>query len=121
MIQDVEMKDKLKLLNNIKSVGLLAVATLAVGMTAVNVKDDTQTANSSACECDSNAVYNSALPASHPSNRCAQPSDNVSWINWLTGNSRSSQFHFVDLLELLHGHKTSPMDDINPASQKNRY
>ncbi|WP_337842163.1 hypothetical protein [Rheinheimera sp.] len=25
-----------------------------------------------------------------------------SWFNWLQGNSRSTQFHFVDLLELLN-------------------
>jgi hypothetical protein len=23
------------------------------------------------------------------------------WVSWLTGNSRSSQFHYLDLLELL--------------------
>lgn len=26
---------------------------------------------------------------------------NQSWMAWLTGNSRSSQFHYLDLLELL--------------------
>jgi hypothetical protein len=25
-----------------------------------------------------------------------------SWFSWLQGNSRSTQFHFVDLLELLN-------------------
>lgn len=24
-----------------------------------------------------------------------------SWVSWLTGNSRSSQFHYLDLLELI--------------------
>ncbi|SFC53062.1 hypothetical protein [Pseudoalteromonas denitrificans] len=26
---------------------------------------------------------------------------NKSWFSWLTGNSRSAQFHYLDLLELL--------------------
>ncbi|WP_233081490.1 hypothetical protein [Rheinheimera soli] len=30
-----------------------------------------------------------------------QPSQQ-SWFSWLQGNSRSTQFHFVDLLELLN-------------------
>lgn len=25
-----------------------------------------------------------------------------SWLNWLSGNSRSAQFHFVDFLELIN-------------------
>lgn len=25
-----------------------------------------------------------------------------SWLNWLSGNSRSTQFHFVDFLELVN-------------------
>ncbi|MBY5992100.1 hypothetical protein [Ferrimonas balearica] len=29
----------------------------------------------------------------------------LNWRNWLVGKSGSSQFHFVDLLELLYGHK----------------
>ena len=29
------------------------------------------------------------------------PSTNVSWVAWLTGDSRSNQFHYLDLLELL--------------------
>lgn len=28
-------------------------------------------------------------------------SNQFSWLSWLQGQSRSSQFHFVDLLELL--------------------
>jgi hypothetical protein len=30
-----------------------------------------------------------------------QRAANESWMSWLTGNSRSSQFHYLDLLELL--------------------
>jgi len=31
-----------------------------------------------------------------------------SWFNWLQGNSRSTQFHFVDLLELLNRFDHTP-------------
>lgn len=32
---------------------------------------------------------------------CHTPTAQQGWISWLTGNSRSSQFHFLDLLELI--------------------
>lgn len=114
------MKDKAKLSASMKSATVLAIAAVAVGMTAVSVQSLSDN-NTTACVCDGNTNYNPALPASHPSNRCAQQTDNVSWSNWLTGKSRSSQFHFVDLLELLHGHQDRPIDDVNPTSQQNRY
>ncbi|MFC3187080.1 hypothetical protein ACFOD0_09285 [Shewanella intestini] len=70
----------------------------------------------SACDCETNTSYNSTLPSSHPSNRCATQNNDVSWTNWLSGNSRSSQFHFIDLLELIHGHKQKPLPEL-PGSQ----
>lgn len=54
--------------------------------------------------CSENIAFNSALPVSHPQNRCAlgaKAASNESWLSWLGGNSRSAQFHFYDLLELL--------------------
>ncbi|GIU45845.1 hypothetical protein [Shewanella colwelliana] len=114
------MKAKNKLSASIKSASILAVSAVVVGMTAVGVQNLTDTASNSACVCDGNNSYNSSLPASHPSNRCAQESDNVSWTNWFAGKSRSNQFHFVDLLELLHGHQDSPLSDAKPTSQQNR-
>ncbi|ARD24165.1 MULTISPECIES: hypothetical protein [Shewanella] len=72
------------------------------------------------CACTENVTYNSSLPSSHPNNRCAVESDNVSWGDWVTGKSRSSQFHFLDLLELLHNSdKSKPISDMptnNPNS-----
>lgn len=71
------------------------------------------------CACSDTTTYNSSLPSSHPNNRCATQSDNVSWGSWVTGNSRSSQFHFLDLLELLHGsEKSKPISDM-PANNPN--
>lgn len=35
----------------------------------------------------------------------------LSWSNWLFGGSRSTQFHFLDLFELLFGGKEQPTQD----------
>ncbi|QYK01614.1 hypothetical protein [Shewanella psychrotolerans] len=115
------MKDRTKLSASMKSAVMLAIAAVAVGMTALSVTSLSDNSTSVACVCDGNTNYNPTLPANHPNNRCAQQGDNVSWGNWLTGKSRSSQFHFLDLLELLHGHHERPIDDVNPTSQQNRY
>ncbi len=32
---------------------------------------------------------------------CAIEEDEVSWLSWFSGKSRSAQFHFLDLFELL--------------------
>ncbi|MBY5923219.1 hypothetical protein [Ferrimonas balearica] len=39
--------------------------------------------------------------------QCAAQSS-LTWQKWLVGRSGSSQFHFVDLLELLYGHDERP-------------
>ncbi|MBY6187818.1 hypothetical protein KUV89_14445 [Marinobacter hydrocarbonoclasticus] len=38
---------------------------------------------------------------------CAAQSG-LNWHTWLVGRGGSSQFHFVDLLELLYGHEKRP-------------
>lgn len=35
-------------------------------------------------------------------------SANNSWLNWLSGGSRSTQFQFIDLFELVHSPKYQP-------------
>ncbi|MCY7295307.1 hypothetical protein [Alteromonas sp. a30] len=42
---------------------------------------------------------------------------NVSWGSWLVGNSRSSQFHYLDLLELLF-RNDEPVATAEPSSYK---
>ena len=36
-----------------------------------------------------------------PINTCLKVEESSSWFSWLTGESRSAQFHYLDLLELL--------------------
>ena len=78
------------------------------------------TSNSSSSLCDYQPVteFNPKLAASHIQNQCARYQDGVeevSWLSWLAGKSPSFQFHFLDLLELLHNDEnrtdfTSPND-----------
>lgn len=54
------------------------------------------------CSCSQGVVFATELPMSHPINRCASVGvTEVSWRSWVSGNSNSYQFHFLDLLELL--------------------
>ncbi|GGQ03385.1 hypothetical protein [Shewanella litoralis] len=95
---------------------VFATSACALLISQVMMANEAETASTKACVCDSNNSYNASLPSSHPANRCAEQSDNVSWGNWVTGNSRSSQFHFIDLLELIHGHKDKPLQDMPTSS-----
>ena len=45
---------------------------------------------------------------------CIEIEDDSSWFSWISGDSRSAQFHYLDLLELL----TSSEDTKNPTSLK---
>ncbi|GGE90564.1 hypothetical protein [Shewanella carassii] len=107
--------------HSIKSAALLAVAAGVVGIAAVGLKESNNSANNLARNCNQESEYNSNLPSSHPNNRCATQEDELSWKSWLSGNSRSGQFHFVDLLELLHGHQRKPVDDMAPANTNNGF
>ncbi|RUO76577.1 hypothetical protein CWI84_11290 [Idiomarina tyrosinivorans] len=44
------------------------------------------------------------------SQQCTAPAEKISWQSWLTGESRSTQFHFFDLVELLFGDQQSSYD-----------
>ncbi len=64
----------------------------------------------SAHYCDQITEIDRRLPMSHPVNICARRSgESNNWVSWATGNSRSAQFHFVDLFELLYRDKEIPL------------
>lgn len=59
------------------------------------------------CNCPSKKVY-VATTQYFPTGNCQARAANQSWFSWLIGKSRSSQFHYLDLLELLEsGNKDS--------------
>lgn len=44
---------------------------------------------------------------------CQAPEQGVTWGAWFSGKSRSTQFHFLDLFELLFGGSESKQRDYN--------
>lgn len=117
------MKDSKKLIVGAKPATFLATSAIFIALTAMGVNSFSPSETESACVCstESTTNYNSSLPASHPGNRCARQSKELNWANWFSGSSRSNQLHFVDLLELLHGHTDSPLEDVTlKNSNKNR-
>lgn len=114
---------KLMLISQLKKTYIKPVAAMAfccVALVSLASTDKDSNLTTQACVCDNTTDYNSSLPSSHPSNRCATQNKDVNWGNWLTGNSRSSQFHFLDLLELLHGFKNEPVSDIPNSNNTNK-
>ncbi|ABZ78617.1 conserved hypothetical protein [Shewanella halifaxensis HAW-EB4] len=102
----------------LKSAAILALACAAITSFAPS-SNLTETAANAACACDADASqYNPSLPASHPSNRCANQSHDLSWKSWLTGNSQTNQLHFIDLFELLYGHESAPISKSSPLNGK---
>ncbi|MCL1051760.1 hypothetical protein L2755_19325 [Shewanella abyssi] len=108
------MKGLLKKTATFRATVALAVVTAAVGTISLT-SQSSESASSAACVCDTTtSSYNSGLPASHPSNRCASQSNDLSWKSWLSGKSQTNQLHFIDLLELLYGHQSAPMSNSSP-------
>jgi hypothetical protein len=96
---DVHMNRKLK--SSIAFFSALLVAVLAFGQVQINEKG-------LFCSCPQNSQFDTQLPLSHPINRCAtSQAEGVSWTSWFAGGTNSSQFHYLDLLELLSRHTTS--------------
>ncbi|TDP37565.1 hypothetical protein DEU29_10627 [Idiomarina aquatica] len=46
--------------------------------------------------------------------QCVAAANEVTWTNWVKGESRSAQFHFIDLFELLFSSKDA-------SQQKQRF
>jgi len=45
----------------------------------------------------------SSLPMNHSNHPCYNNNmSNRSWISWLSGDSKSTHLHFLDLVELIH-------------------
>tara|TARA_A200000113_G_scaffold128094_1_gene115280 strand:+ start:196 stop:504 length:309 start_codon:yes stop_codon:yes gene_type:complete len=89
---------------------------VALASVAVTIAPKT---HSSVCDFQPVTEFNPKLPASHVQNQCARYQEGVeevSWFSWIAGKSFSFQFHFLDLLELLHNDEgnrdfTSPSKD----------
>ncbi|PYE32364.1 hypothetical protein DFP83_10689 [Idiomarina fontislapidosi] len=77
--------------------GVILTASAAIALSQGPAFVSNQAANSTQrCE-----VILNASELEKSSEQCQAPSTQVTWANWLRGESRSTQFHFFDLLELL--------------------
>jgi len=91
-------------------IGLLITSvSVIIGATSLcsNTKQDVSLANTCLHKEQIKAVNTGV-------NRCIQIEEDSSWASWLTGDSRSAQFHYLDLLELL----TVTDDKHKPSSIK---
>ena len=60
----------------------------------------------------------SSLANAHIANACiAKHNANHSWLAWVGGSSRSTQFQFIDLFELLHGDKDKSRKAVIPTRE----
>ncbi len=90
------MKSNLSKIKGSKRI-LIASSMIVFSASTFSFLSYTNSANS-ICSCPNN-YYQAQI-----SNvaQC-QPESNKSWFAWLKGDSRSAQFHYLDLLELLSG------------------
>jgi hypothetical protein len=85
----------LKKVTLVKSMSAFFVLTLAVYFTVFSVQSSADVCSKSALTVQTDE---NDLPSSI---QCTQKGNEVSWLAWITNNSTSNQFHFLDLLELL--------------------
>lgn len=91
-------------------IGLLITSVsviIGVASLSSNTEQELSSANTCLHKDQTNAI-------NHSANRCIQIQEDSSWASWLTGNSRSAQFHYLDFLELL----TGTDDNHKPSSIK---
>ncbi|WP_105187983.1 hypothetical protein [Pseudoalteromonas sp. T1lg48] len=69
-------------------------AAVIVGTYGIQSGSSINSDSYSQCICDTNAF-------GERTQDCASPEGEQSWFSWFAGDSRSAQFHYLDLLELL--------------------
>ena len=77
-------------------IGILIASALSVAafVSFSSADEDDFLAAASGCSCNT-------LNVSSSSAQCMKAEQETGWFSWLTGDSRSAQFHYLDLLELL--------------------
>ncbi|GKW53944.1 hypothetical protein GBO14_10600 [Pseudoalteromonas shioyasakiensis] len=76
-------------------IGILIASALTVAafVSFSSADEDDFLAAASGCSCNTLNASSSA--------QCMKAEQETGWFSWLTGDSRSAQFHYLDLLELL--------------------
>ncbi|MFY8327853.1 hypothetical protein [Pseudoalteromonas sp. ZZD1] len=75
-------------------IGILTATALTIGTLSYFSKSDTTLIAASNYECSGEHLLNNSA-------QCMNAEHESGWMSWITGDSRSAQFHYLDLLELL--------------------
>ncbi|KTF14093.1 hypothetical protein [Pseudoalteromonas sp. H105] len=75
-------------------IGILTATAITIGTISFLSKSDAELLVSNDCQCSSEHFVKNAA-------HCMNAEQESSWMSWITGDSRSAQFHYLDLLELL--------------------
>ncbi|MGS0536773.1 hypothetical protein [Pseudoalteromonas sp. SaAl2] len=75
-------------------IGILTATAITIGTLSYLSKSDDTFIATNDCQCSGEHLINNAV-------QCMNTEHASSWMSWITGDSRSAQFHYLDLLELL--------------------
>jgi hypothetical protein len=94
-MNDTRNRENLKKITLVKSMSACFILALGICFTVFSVQSSIDGCGKSdlTAQTDENG-----LPLSM---QCSHKANEVSWLAWITNQSTSNQFHFLDLLELL--------------------
>lgn len=75
-------------------IGILTATVLTISTLSFLSNSDETVIAANDCQCESEHLVKNAV-------HCMNAEQESSWVSWITGDSRSAQFHYLDLLELL--------------------
>lgn len=91
-------------------IGILIATVLTICYLSFSSKNDEIAMASEQCQCD---TLNTATHLSVCQKQVNET--HSSWFSWLAGDSRSAQFHYLDLLELLSGSDEQQSRSLTPS------
>lgn len=78
----------------------IALSLLLTGVWALGVVDPVSPSEHASVESSCQQLFSKTEQATLAA-QCQSSAEEVTWLNWLTGDSYSMQFHFFDLIELI--------------------
>lgn len=80
----------------------ITLSLLLTGVWAFGVVDPVSPSEHASLEPSCQQLFSKTENATQ-AKQCQSSAEEVTWLNWLTGDSYSMQFHFFDLIELISG------------------
>jgi hypothetical protein len=81
---------------------VIALSLLLTGVWAFGIVDPVPPSEQASAEPSCQQLLSKTEQATLAA-QCQSSAEEVTWLNWLTGDSYSMQFHFFDLIELISG------------------